>query len=55
MPSEAPAANGATVTKTETVVMAAQVAAGYRDFCVPLDEDEENDPAECYRESMEAS
>ena len=54
MPSEAPAGSSA-VSKAETVATAAQVAAGYHDFCAPLDDDNENDPAASYREAMEAN
>ena len=54
MPSEAPAGSSA-ASKAEAVVTAAQVAAGYRDSCVPLDDDNENDPAASYREAMEAN
>ena len=53
-PSEAPAGSSA-ASKAEAVVTAAQVAAGYRDFCALLDDDDENDPAACYHEAMEAN
>ena len=53
-PSEALAGSSA-ASKAEAVVTAAQVAAGYHDFCALLDDDDENDPAACYCKAMEAN